>query len=58
VLRGGIAWLAFLFFVLAGWGTIVTRIAQVREPDAGLRAAPGRRRLPRGRRACCSRPGC
>ena len=41
VLRGGIAWLAFLFFVLAGWGTITVRVARVADPDAGQRAALG-----------------
>lgn len=41
VLGGGIAWLGFLFFVLAGWGTIVTRVARAGDPDAGLAAALG-----------------
>ena len=41
VLRGGIAWLAFLFFVLAGWGTIVVRVARTADPDAGQRIALG-----------------
>jgi len=41
VLGGGIAWLGFLFFVLAGWGTIVTRAARAGDPDAGTRAALG-----------------
>jgi hypothetical protein len=41
VLRGGIAWLAFLFFVLAGWGTIVVRVARAADPDAGQRTALG-----------------
>jgi len=41
VLRGGIAWLGLLFFALAGWGAIVSRIARVRVPDVGLRAALG-----------------
>lgn len=41
VLRGGIAWLAFLFFVLIGWGAIVTRITRTRDPDAGQCAALG-----------------
>jgi hypothetical protein len=40
-LRGGIAWLAFLFFVLAGWGTLVARIARAGDPDGGVRAALG-----------------
>ncbi|HEU4732617.1 MAG TPA: hypothetical protein VFT22_32200, partial [Kofleriaceae bacterium] len=41
VLRGGVAWLAFLLFVLAGWGTIVTRVARADHPDAGQRIALG-----------------
>jgi hypothetical protein len=41
VLRGGVAWLAFLFFVLSGWGYVVVRIRQVADPDFGLRAAWG-----------------
>jgi hypothetical protein len=41
VLRGGTAWLAFLFFVLSGWGYIVVRLRQVADPDFGLRAAWG-----------------
>jgi hypothetical protein len=41
VLRGGLAWLAFLFFVLAGWGTIVARLARAGDPDGGVRAALG-----------------
>ncbi|MEO7734220.1 MAG: hypothetical protein ABIY55_24870, partial [Kofleriaceae bacterium] len=41
VLRGGIAWLAFLFFVLAGWGTIVVRVARATDPDVGQRTALG-----------------
>lgn len=41
VLRGGTAWLAFLFFVLSGWGYVVVRIRQVADPDFGLRAAWG-----------------
>lgn len=41
VLRGGIAWLGFLFFVLAGWGTIVARVARAEHPDAGQRVALG-----------------
>lgn len=41
VLRGGLAWLGFLFFVLTGWGTIVTRVARAGDPDAGLAAALG-----------------
>ncbi len=41
VLTGGIAWLAFLFFVLSGWGWLVTRIARVEDPDFGMRAVWG-----------------
>ncbi len=41
VLRGGLAWLAFLFFVLSGWGYVVVRLRQVADPDFGLRAAWG-----------------
>ncbi|HEY0483614.1 MAG TPA: hypothetical protein VGD37_39115 [Kofleriaceae bacterium] len=41
VLRGGAAWLAFLVFVLAGWGVIVTRLARAGDCDFGLRAALG-----------------
>ncbi|HWO17746.1 MAG TPA: hypothetical protein VNO30_03185 [Kofleriaceae bacterium] len=41
VLRGGTAWLAFLFCVLSGWGYIVVRLRQVPDPDFGLRAAWG-----------------
>ncbi|TMQ18286.1 MAG: hypothetical protein E6J90_20465 [Deltaproteobacteria bacterium] len=41
VLRGGIAWLGFLMFVLTGWGWLVGRIARIDDPDAGLRAALG-----------------
>jgi hypothetical protein len=41
VLRGGIAWLAFLGFAASGWGAIVVRIARVSDPDTGLRTALG-----------------
>lgn len=41
VLRGGVAWLAFLFFVLSGWGYVIVRIRKVADPDFGLRAAWG-----------------
>ncbi len=41
VLRGGVAWLGFLFFVLAGWGSIVARVARVADPDTGQRTAIG-----------------
>ncbi|MDB4962313.1 MAG: hypothetical protein JWP01_2312 [Myxococcales bacterium] len=41
VLRGGIAWLAFLWFVLSGWGFLVVRAARVDDPDGGLRALWG-----------------
>ncbi|HEX3757854.1 MAG TPA: hypothetical protein VHW23_04070 [Kofleriaceae bacterium] len=41
VLAGGVAWLVFLGFVLAGWGAIVSRLAGASAPDAGLAAALG-----------------
>jgi hypothetical protein len=41
VLRGGVAWLGFLFFVLSGWGYFIVRIRGVADPDFGLRAAWG-----------------
>jgi hypothetical protein len=41
VLVGGSAWLAFLFFVLAGWGAIVARVSRAGDLDAGLLAALG-----------------
>jgi hypothetical protein len=41
VLIGGVAWLVFLGFVLAGWGAIVARLAGADDVDAGLLAALG-----------------
>ncbi|MEJ7598273.1 MAG: hypothetical protein WKG01_10215 [Kofleriaceae bacterium] len=41
VLRGGAAWLGFLFFVLSGWGYLIVRLRRVADPDFGLRAAWG-----------------
>ena len=41
VLRGGAAWLAFLCFVLSGWGYLIVRIRKIADPDFGLRAAWG-----------------
>ncbi len=41
ILVGGLAWLAFLFFVVGGWGSLVVRIARVDEPDFALRAVWG-----------------
>ena len=41
VLLGGVAWLGFLGFVIAGWGTIVARLARTEQPDAGQRVALG-----------------
>jgi len=41
VLRGGLAWLAFLFFVCSGWGYLVVRALRVSDPDVGLRAVWG-----------------
>ncbi|HEX3480057.1 MAG TPA: hypothetical protein VHT91_33795 [Kofleriaceae bacterium] len=41
LLIGGIAWLGFLWFVLAGWGAIVARIARTGDLDFGLLAALG-----------------
>ena len=38
---GGVAWLAFLFFVLSGWGYFVVRAARISDPDFGLRAIYG-----------------
>lgn len=41
VLFGGVAWLAFLFFALSGWGALVVRVARVADVDVGLRTAWG-----------------
>jgi hypothetical protein len=41
VLRGALAWFAFLMCVLSGWGYFVVRIARVSDVDFGLRAAWG-----------------
>jgi hypothetical protein len=41
IVIGGAAWLAFLFFVLSGWGYLASRAARVADPDFGLRAAWG-----------------
>lgn len=41
VLRGGISWLAFLFFVLSGWGTWVALAVRSHEPEPGQRIALG-----------------
>lgn len=41
VLTGGVAWLAFLMFVLSGWGWLAVRIVRVPDADFGLRAAWG-----------------
>src|SRR6185295_3834992 len=41
LLIGGVAWLVFLWFVLAGWGAIVARIARSAGLDFGLLAALG-----------------
>ena len=41
VLAGGVAWLAFLLFVVSGWGFVVARIARVQDPDVGMRALWG-----------------
>jgi len=38
---GGVPWLAFLFFVLSGFGWIVARVARVTDTDFGLRAGWG-----------------
>lgn len=38
---GGVAWLAFLFFVLSGWGFLVLRAARLPDTDFGLRALYG-----------------
>ena len=41
VLRGGVAWLAFLLAIASGWGFLVARLCRVADPDLGLRAAWG-----------------
>lgn len=41
ILLGGAAWLAFVFFALAGWGAIVGRLASAGDADAGFGAALG-----------------
>ncbi len=41
ILVGGACWLAFLLFVLSGWGYLAARAARVDDPDFGLRAAWG-----------------
>jgi hypothetical protein len=41
ILLPGIAWLAFLFFALHGWGTIVVAVARLGDVDAGLRIVWG-----------------
>lgn len=41
VLVAGVAWLAFLLFVVSGWGYAVARIARMEDPDLGLRALWG-----------------
>lgn len=41
VLAGGMAWLAFLLFVISGWGYVVARIARIQDADLGLRAVWG-----------------
>jgi len=40
-LRGGVSWLAFLFFALSGHGYLVVRAAKVPDVDVGLRALLG-----------------
>ncbi|MDX2092136.1 MAG: hypothetical protein SFX73_30000 [Kofleriaceae bacterium] len=41
VLLGGVSWLAFLFFVMSGWGYFAVRALRVPDPDFGLRAVWG-----------------
>ena len=41
ILLPGCAWLAFLLFVLHGWGTVVAKFARVEDADAGLRMVWG-----------------
>ncbi len=41
LLRGGLAWLAFLLLVMSGWGYAVVRLARIADPDFGLRAVWG-----------------
>ncbi|MGN6108557.1 MAG: hypothetical protein ACTHU0_25855 [Kofleriaceae bacterium] len=41
ILRGGLAWLGFLLFVVSGWGYLVARIARTGDPDLGQRAVWG-----------------
>src|SRR5882672_5579976 len=41
LLTGGVAWLGFLWCVLAGWGAIVARIARAADLDFGLLTALG-----------------
>lgn len=41
IVIGGAAWLAFLFFVLSGWGYLAARAARIADPDFGLRAIWG-----------------
>lgn len=41
LLAGGLAWLGFLLFVLAGWGFLVARLLRLDARDLGQRAAWG-----------------
>src|SRR5215475_11667904 len=41
VLRSGVLWLGFLFFVLSGFGYVAVRAARLTDVDFGLRAAWG-----------------
>lgn len=41
VVLGGVAWLAFLLFVVSGWGYAVEKIARIEAEDAGLRGVLG-----------------
>lgn len=41
LLVGGLAWLGFLLFVLAGWGFLVAKVLRIEDRDLGARAAWG-----------------
>lgn len=41
IVIGGLAWLVFLLAVVAGWGSLVARLARIEEPDVGLRMVWG-----------------
>jgi len=41
IMLGGLPWLAFLFFVMSGWGFLIVRGFRLADPDFGLRAVWG-----------------